>query len=412
MITIATAESALKNIYLESVIHDINTKTNPFLTMIGQNTKTVAEKDAKAFIRYGGENSVIASTEDGALPLNDAKLAEIIVPLKNLFGTFQVTDKALKASQNNPGAFASLIGGEMTNLVSTAQNNLNRMIYGNGNPHIGTISQVDRATRTIHVPNQYRGNFQIGMPFQVLDPNNRVIVGSGSAAPTVFIVHSIGESSAVHPNHFTVVHTPESSLLPNLRFDQVYIYPAIRPNVEMNGIDSIFMPNEMYNLRKADYPEIIPFVQVDTGAELNIINEDVLLEFFYNLEAHAGVQSADIIMTHPLVRKALFENLKDNRSNIDVTEFAGGFKGFSFNGIPMYSDMRCRPGTVYALNSQSFAMQQLCDWTWLEGDDGNILRPISGKPVYNATLVKYADLICEKPFLQGKLTGFSARRWR
>jgi len=57
-------------------------------------------------------------------------------------------------------------------------------------------------------------------------------------------------------------------------------------------------------------------------------------------------------------------------------------------------------------------MHQLCDWTWLSGDDGSILKQIDGRAAYNATLVKYADLICEKPFLQGKLTGFSAKRWR
>lgn len=42
---------------------------------------------------------------------------------------------------------------------------------------------------------------------------------------------------------------------------------------------------------------------------------------------------------------------------------------------------------------------------WLEGDDGKILKQIAEKPVYTATLVKYAELVCERPFGQGRLTG-------
>jgi len=132
MITINSAESALKNIYLETVINDINTKTNPFLTMIGANTKTIAEKDARVPIRHGNEDAVAAGEEAGLIPTSNERIAEIVVPLKNIFGSFQITDKALKAAQNSPGAFASLIGGEMRNLVSIAQSNLNRMVYGNG----------------------------------------------------------------------------------------------------------------------------------------------------------------------------------------------------------------------------------------------------------------------------------------
>ncbi|MCL2851074.1 MAG: phage major capsid protein [Firmicutes bacterium] len=316
MITISTAESALKNIYLESVIHDINTKTNPLLTMAQKNTKTIAEKDAKAIIRYGGEDMVKAGREDGDLPMStDARQAEIIVPIKNLFGTFHITDKALKAAQNNPGAFASLIGGEMTNLVSMAQSNLNRMIFGGG------------------------------------------------------------------------------------------------AGLDMNGIDSLFKQGTLYNLSKSDHADIMPFESVN-GDSSQIISEDDIICFLDEMEEHAGGQATNLIMTHPVVRRALFEELKDNRTNIDTAELAGGFRGFTFNGIPMYADVRCEAGAVYALDSESFVMQQLCDWTWLEGEDGSILRPVSGRPVYSATLVKYADFICEKPFLQGKLSGFNQTSFR
>jgi hypothetical protein len=41
----------------------------------------------------------------------------------------------------------------------------------------------------------------------------------------------------------------------------------------------------------------------------------------------------------------------------------------------------------------------------MEGEDGKILKQVPGKPVYTATLVKYAELLCEKPCGQGVLNG-------
>jgi len=401
MITINTAESALKNIYLESVIEDINNKTNPFLTMIGKNTKTIAEKDAKAYIRYGNEASVGAGAEDGPLPTSTEKLAEISVPLKNLFGSFQITDKAIKAAQNSPGAFASLIGGEMKNLVSTAQANLNRMVYGNGNPYLAWTSAVNQAAGTITVPTRFLGNLRVGQIVRFYNSNN-VLVG----AVTGSTITAINATTGV------VNVAPGLAAQP---WDRIFIFDANPQNIEMNGVDSIFMQNTLYNLARAEHPEILPLVRGIQGTLATpqvLINEERILDFLYELEEHAEAMPTDIILTHPTVQKALFENLKDNRTNIGTTEFAGGFKGFTFNGIPMYSDVRCMAGTVYALNSDGWAMQQLVDWTWLEGDDGSILRPVANKPVFSATLVKYADLICEKPFLQGKLTGFTGNVWR
>ena len=44
---------------------------------------------------------------------------------------------------------------------------------------------------------------------------------------------------------------------------------------------------------------------------------------------------------------------------------------------------------------------------WLEGEDGSVLRQVPGKPVYSATLVKYADLLCSRPNGQGMLSGIT-----
>lgn len=46
---------------------------------------------------------------------------------------------------------------------------------------------------------------------------------------------------------------------------------------------------------------------------------------------------------------------------------------------------------------------------WLEGEDGKVLKQVAGKPVYTATLVKYAELMCYRPCGQAKLTGITEK---
>ena len=88
-------------------------------------------------------------------------------------------------------------------------------------------------------------------------------------------------------------------------------------------------------------------------------------------------------------------------------EIEGGNKSLSFNGIPVVADRFCPDGTMYLLNTDDFKLCQLCDWEWLEGEDGKILHQVPNKPVFTATLVKYAELLCERPCGQGKLSGIT-----
>ena len=63
---------------------------------------------------------------------------------------------------------------------------------------------------------------------------------------------------------------------------------------------------------------------------------------------------------------------------------------------------------LYLLDTSKFTLHQLCDWEWIEGDGGKILRQKAGYPAYTATLVKYADLICDQPNGQAKFSGIKS----
>jgi hypothetical protein len=58
---------------------------------------------------------------------------------------------------------------------------------------------------------------------------------------------------------------------------------------------------------------------------------------------------------------------------------------------------------MYFINAADFKMHRLCDWRWLEGDGGSILKQKQYEAAYSATLVKYCEMVCENPGAQAFL---------
>ena len=63
---------------------------------------------------------------------------------------------------------------------------------------------------------------------------------------------------------------------------------------------------------------------------------------------------------------------------------------------------------MYLLNTDDFTLYELADWSWISDEAGRVIRQNPGFPTYSATLVKYAELICDKPFGQGKISNITA----
>ena len=137
------------------------------------------------------------------------------------------------------------------------------------------------------------------------------------------------------------------------------------------------------------------------------IDEITIQKAIDRLEYNAN-STVDFIAVAADVKYAYQEYMKEFKRNVDVMELNGGYKTLSYNGIPLVYDRFIEDGTMYLLDTSAFKLHQLCDWRYLENENGKILRQTQGKPTYTATLVKYCDLICSRPNGQAKLTGITA----
>ena len=69
MVTISSAENALKNLYLGVVADQLNTGINPLFAKIKQTTSDVWGKNIVKLVPYGINGGVGAGTETGDLPI-------------------------------------------------------------------------------------------------------------------------------------------------------------------------------------------------------------------------------------------------------------------------------------------------------------------------------------------------------
>jgi len=388
MVTISSADNALKSLYLGVVAEQLNTGVNPLLAKIKQTSQDVWGKEIRRLAQYGINGGIGAGTEDGALPAAAGNnYDQFVLTLKNLYGTIEISDKAVRASENSVGAFVNLLNAEMEGLLKASSFNFGRMLFGDGNGTLATVSSVTDGVITLDSVK----NVVEGMVIDFLSSAGAAI--SGAAGRRITGVDRTNKTITVTGTALTSTNVPEGSII---TVQNSY-------GKEITGLKAIFKSTgSIYGLDRATHKWLVPYMKSSVGT----ISETVIQEAIDELEENAGSR-VNFIVCSSGVKRAYQEHLATYKRNIDVMELNGGYKALSYNGIPVISDRFCPDGTMYLLNTDDFVLHQLCDWKWLEGEDGKVLKQVANKPVYSATLVKYADLICTRPCGQAMLSGIT-----
>ena len=388
MVTMTSADNALKSLYLDVVTEQLNTGINPLLAKIKQSTNDVWGKEIRKLAQYGVNGGIGAGTEDGDLPQaagNNYK--QFVLTLKNLYGTIEISDKAIRGSENNVGAFVNLLNAEMEGLVKSSSFNFGRMLFGDGN---GVLAKVTGITSGVITVSSVK-NIAEGMMIDFRNASGAVLTAAGVRRITS--VDRANKTIKVSGTALTTTEVPANSL--------VCIQGSY--GQEITGLAAIFdTDGTLYGLSRADNKWLNPYIKSSTGE----LTEEKIQTAIDYLDENAGSKVNFIVCSYG-VKRAFQKLMNTYKKNVDVMELEGGYKTISYNGIPVVADRFCPEGTMYLLNTDDFTLHQLCDWQWLEGEDGKVIKQVAGKPVYTATLVKYADLLCDRPCGQGMLSGIT-----
>lgn len=383
MVNLETADKALKSVYLGVVTEQLNAQVNPLLTKIEQTSSDVWGKDIIKLVSYGLNGGVGAGDEVGSLPMAAGNnYAQYKLELKNLYGSIEISDKAIRASQSNVGAFVNLLNAEMEGLLKASKYNLGRMLYGDGDGKLATVAKASTsATSTISLSSVKK--VALGMVIDIIDN-----VGSKKLAQARIIDIDRNAKTIKIDKQVATLATTDYITIQNSK------------GYELTGLGAIFGTKDIYGLKRSENSWLNPFTKNVGGA----LDMGTIQEAIDYIDETTG-SAVNFITCAYDVKKEYIKNLSANRINIDYMTLDGGFKALSYSGIPLVSDKFIEDGEMYLLNTDDFKMHQLCDWRWLEGDNGNVIKQKLGSPTYTATLVKYADIVCDRPCGQAKLTG-------
>ena len=383
-----TADKALKSFYLDAVTDALDKAANPFLAQLKKSTADVWGKDVRKLVRYGVNGGIAAGGETEELKASDAtNYVQFVSSLKNLYGTIEISDKALRASQNSEGAFVNLLNDEMDNLIKSASLNFGRMLFGDGSGKLATVTELIPSSNCA-VFDSVKNLFE-GMMVCAYNPN-------GTKVGDFKISAVVREEKKATLSGIALVESnfPVGS----------YICMQGGLEQEITGLGAIFddTKEQIYGVVRQSFMQ--PYKQTEVGE----IDEDTIQKAIDSIEENSG-SKVNFIVCSWGVRRALAAYYRQHNVVLATQEIEGGYKALTFNGIPVVEDRFCPEGTMYLLNTDDFCIHQLCDWQWLEGDDGNVLTKLPNKPVYSATLVKYAELMCYKPGGQGMLSGITEK---
>lgn len=389
MLSVTSLNDVLKSFYLEVVAKQINSGASPLYDMIEKTSVNVNGKNAIVPVYYGISGGLETTVDDGAsLPnANPCLRATLEVPLRNVYGVIDVTDKALRVSKNSAEGVIDVLGTEIQAMVNSARHSLNRMLWTNGSGLVGTIGDLTNHTNRMRFPVESTRLFTPGM---VVD------IYRGS----ILLYSELRIQEVKTDENMVVFNTMIKTDNPLQAGDSIYAYNS--RSSELHGLPYLFQSDDdYYHGASKSQNSGVNGTQRNLGGSLTT---EAMQDFLDLLETRSDV-TPDLIVCNKKLRRDYIQYLQANRTNIDYLNLDGGFRTLSYNGIPLYGERFCPEGEMYFINTDNVKMVQLNDWEWLEGNNGTILNRLDDKAAYQAVLVKYANYVATVPNSIGRLYG-------
>ncbi len=380
ILDVTAAAEALKIDYLPGLRYQLNAAT-PVLAVLERDTESVVGGEIRMALRYGRQGGTGARADSGDLPTpNSRKTKQAAWQTKNIFARIQISDKTMKASRSNVGAFANLLEADLDDAMTDAKDMVSRMVFGDGTGNLATCA-VNTATNTLSLSSvQFLSEGQF---IDILNSSNVVTV----AARQITAVDEVASTITIDGAAVTTAATD-------------YIVQAGNYNMELTGLGAVFTAGStLYGIPRATNTWFNPTIIAVNGE----ISEVTLQKAIDEAERKAG-GAINFWASSYGVRRAYQNLLTATKQLANTMELKGGFTVLTYNGKPFTADKYAPAGVLHGLDLTTWRLYQLADWGWLD-EDGAVLSRVSGKAVWEATLAMYADLGCSKPRGNVKLTG-------
>lgn len=391
--TVQTLEEALKTLYLEPLIKTIDTGSGPVFAKIDKNSKNVVGEDIKFALQYGRHGGIGARGESDDLPApSPRQYKQGITSTKNLYGRISFSEKLMKISKNNAASFADQVSTQMEDITVDIRDMMRRNFMSKSDGIMGQVKTAVTAGKNVVVKGKIK-TFYVG---QVVDFFTLAGTTQTKTAEAKMIVDvDYATNTISFADNVTVGADDYISLAGNYGKELIGLKEILTKDSTIYGIDR--SKNKWYN----------PFVfDKKTGGNTVAFNSLYLQEAIDEIEDFVG-EKPDFITCDAGIHRAYMAEQLTYKRNIEYTKIDGGVEIVSYNKIPISKEKYMDPNTLYLINTKDLTLAQVADWGWMDAD-GSILSRVAEKAAYEATLTKYADLICRRPSAQALITGITA----
>ncbi|HBP52482.1 MAG TPA: phage major capsid protein, partial [Clostridiales bacterium] len=308
MVTISTADKALKTFYLGVLADQLNVGVNPLFAKIGQTSADVWGKEVKKLAPYGINGGVGSGEENDNLPQSGGNnYAQFTLTLKNLFGKIELSDKAIRASQNNAGAFVNLLNAEMEGLLKASKFNFGRMLYGDGSGLLATTVANTTGEKNKIKVDKIKGLIE-GMTIDVYNASG--VKDTAVSGARIVSIDRVNKIVTISQPASTVIGAGYT------------VYVQGSKGNEITGLEAIFGDSEyIYGLKRSDYSFLKPY----TKTIAKTVSVGAIQDAIDAVEETSG-GTIDFIVASYKMRKQYVDALCKNRTNIDYLTLDGGYK--------------------------------------------------------------------------------------
>lgn len=386
VLNLAAANQALKLFYLDGLREQISYAT-PILSVIEKDSESVFGDKIVMALRYGRQGGVGArSVDDAILPTpNSRKTKQAQWDTRNLFARIQISDKTMRASRSTEGAFVNLLEADLEDAQNDARDSYARQVFGDGS---GAMANCTAQTSVTILNVDSAVNLYEGMLIDIVDKTNGTVLATQRE---VLAVDDLSTQNTVTISGAAVTTTVNHVLV---------AYGSW--NSELTGFGKVFTPdNTLYGIDRSQNKWFNPIVKAIGGT----LSEVKIQECIDEAERRAGGKINFLSASYG-VRRGYQNLLLATKQIVEVMKLEGGYSTLAYNQMPFAVDKYNPKSTLFGLDTSTWKEYRIMDWDWLE-EDGAVLSRVADKPVWEATLAKYADLGCSKPRGNFKATGIT-----
>jgi len=380
---ISTVGNALKTYYTGPIIVQIDEQVGPVYTKIEKRIKEVAGNQFKWPLQYGRSGGVGARSEGGNLPNPSPRsyLQAAAIP-KDMYARMAISDKLMRTSKISKASFADQLTLQMQDLTGDAKDMLRRNFCNDSTGVMGKVDANVTGAKNVVVK---EGNIKWFYPGQRLD----VLTAPATKSVDGVVLADVdyATNTIVFASNVTVTANQIITLAGNY-------------NNELVGLGEIFTADTtIYGINRADYSWFNPMLYPKNAA----FDSMFLQEGIDDIRDYTG-DEVDFIVCNSRSQRTYVDEQNTYKHNVNTMTVDGGFKVVTYNGIPFSVEPYYKDGIYDLLTTKNIHLDRLAEWDWMD-DDGKILSRIAEKAAYEASMVCYEEMTCDKIRAQARISG-------